>query len=348
MDMASRKYSLCLLTGLLLVLSACFPQSTPQPQPSTCPNTPTYSPSTGQFDGSLARQYLQALSQTIGPRSPGTPAEAQAAQYVRTTLEGMGYTVQVQPFSFTPAWKSTGDMKTTLSSANVMAVKTGSSSREIIVGAHYDSGDEGRGADDNASGVAVLLETAREIRNLPTPCTIRFIAFGAEEDDLDGSRYYTDHMSNAEVQNTVAMINLDSLAAGDIAYVYGNAGDQSLRSWIMTLATQANIHLETRTAAQLDGTDGTPCECSDYSPFQSLGIPFAYFEATDWNIVNGNSDDIGMIQVNPIYGDDGEIWHTQYDTVQYIDSTFPGRIDQHLHLFVTLLANTLTQITACP
>ena len=116
-----------------------------------------------------------------------------------------------------------------ITSANVVAVKKGTSAQEIIVGAHYDSTDAGPGADDNASGVAVMLEVAKLVSEQTTPYTIRFIAFGAEESGLLGSYAYLNQMSQEEFENIIAMIDLDSLVAGDIAYVYSDEGQQSAR-----------------------------------------------------------------------------------------------------------------------
>ncbi len=297
---------------------------------------PTPTKAASAPSGSIARRHLVALSKEIGLRQAGSRQEAQAAEYIQAAFEGYGYPTQVQPFSFT----AQDDRKKT--SANVIAAKPGLSPREIIVGAHYDSTGDGQGADDNASGVAVMLQVAESLQSIQTPYTIRFIAFGAEEEDLDGSRYYVRQMSKADIQNTVGMINLDSLTAGDIAYVYGDAGAGSMRDWILKMARDASLGLETKAASELDAPDGTPCDCADYGPFQDAGIPFVYFEATNWNL--GEKD--GMTQVAKHLGQRGKIWHTRYDTLDYLDSTFPGRVDQHLNLFVTLLYNTLTQFNA--
>ena len=282
--------------------------------------------------GQAARQYLEALANDIGGRWPGTEEDAAAAEFIQEAFEELGYAVEVQPFTFYDE-----DEEADMDAANLIVVHEGLSEQQIIVGAHYDSGDEADGADDNASGVAVLLEVAGLVRGVDTPYTIVFIAFGAEENDLDGSRHYVNEMSSSEVANTIAMINLDSLIAGDLAYVYGDAGPGTLRDWILDLAASADIPLEGKTAAEMDNDDGTPCACADYDAFQRAGIPFAYFEATNWNL--GAHD--GMTQVDPQYGDGGEVRHTQYDTLEYIEATFPGRIDHHLNLFVTLLLNTL-------
>ncbi len=298
--------------------------TTPAESPGTAPSQPAY--------GEIAYQHLLALSEDIGPRVAGSREEAQAAEYIANTLEEYGYETEMQFFSF-DSRRGESD------SANVIAVLPGQSSEEIIVGAHYDSVDDGSGADDNASGVAVLLEVAALLQDAETPYTVRLIAFGAEEVDLDGSRYYVEQMDDREIENTVAMINLDSLIAGDIAYVYGDAGSGSLRDWLLRRASTTNLDLDTRPASDLDEEDGSPCDCADYGPFQEVGIPFAYFESTNWNL----GDEDGMTQVDPRWGEDGAIWHTEYDDVDYIDATFPGRIDQRLNLFVTLVYDALTE-----
>lgn len=329
-----------LLLLCLLSLLACDFVSLPyaeEPEEETTPPTtirPVTKTPSGVTYGAIARQHLAALCEEIGPRLPGSAEEAEAAEYIQAAFKSYGYNPQMQRFAFT------NDDDEELESANVIAVKRGVSSEAIIVGAHYDSVDDGNGADDNAAGVAALLEVARLLQDAQTPYTIHFVAFGAEEADMDGSHYYVEQMSKADIKNTVAMINLDSLIAGDIAYVYGDAGRGSLRDWIIQAAADAGFDLQARTAKQLDYPDGTPCDCADYDAFQEAGIPFAFFEATNWDL----SPD-AMTQVDPDLGEDGVIRHTEYDTLDYIDATFPGRIDKHLNVFITLLYDALTQFT---
>ena len=312
--------------------------STEEPQENITPPTAIRPPSTtpsGVTYGAIARRHLVALCEEIGPRLPGSPEEAEAAEYIKAAFKTYGYNPEVQHFSFT----SEDDEE--LESANVIAVKRGMSAEEIIVGAHYDSVDDADGADDSASGVAVLLEVARLLQDVQTPYTIRFIAFGAEEAGVYGSHHYVEQMDKAAIKNTVGMINLDSLIAGDITYVYGDAGRGSLRDWIIRAAADAGFDLEARTAKELDYPDGTPCDCADYDAFQEAGIPFAYFEATNWDLAPD-----AMTQVDTNLGEDGKIRHTEYDTLDYIDATFPDRIDNHLNVFITLLYDALTRFTA--
>src|SRR5437660_1713645 len=114
-------------------------------------------------------------------------------------------------------------------SFNVVGILPGSDPKlkdeAIVIGAHYDhlgrggpeslaprEGDIHHGADDNASGVAGLIELARMLstQNPKPRRTVVFIAFSGEEEGLIGSSYYVSHPI-VPLQNTVAMINMDMI-----------------------------------------------------------------------------------------------------------------------------------------
>ncbi len=85
----------------------------------------------------------------------------------------------------------------------------------VVVGAHYDSFMGTVGADDNASGVAVVLELARRLASKPTPRTIRFVAFANEEPPffrlpLMGSLRYADSC-RASGDQIVSMMSIDGI-----------------------------------------------------------------------------------------------------------------------------------------
>jgi alkaline phosphatase isozyme conversion protein len=287
--------------------------------------------------GAIARKHIEALSVGIGQRIAGTEGERAARDYIVKTFESLGYQPKVQDFSTT--YEDEDGNEISIRSANVIAVKPGLLKKEIIVGAHYDSvGDAGRGADDNASGVSVLLEVAEKIRSLDTPYTIRFITFGCEEVDLNGSSAYVGQMSRAEIDNTLAMINLDSVSAGDNTYFYSDEGQKArVRDWALAWAAKHGFDLQTIKNVDLNDEDGYGT--SDHFAFQHVGILFGYFEATNWTL--GDHD--GYTQVDPKFGEAGEIWHTQFDTLDYLDKTFPGRVDAHLNSFVSVLQAILTE-----
>jgi alkaline phosphatase isozyme conversion protein len=319
---------------LALILNGCgvvkvtnTPAANAAPVASLIPlGTPTV-----QYGTEVARPLIRDFS-NIGPRTPGSEGEAKTAEYIESVFKAIGYVPESQPFT-----ANAGNQ--TINSTNVIALKQGNSTQEIIVGAHYDASGEGSGADDNASGVAVMLETAKLVQNIQTPYSIRFIAFGAEEAGLLGSYAHLNQMSQQEFENAVAMIDLDSLIAGDTAYVLSDEGVQSfVCDWALEWALGNGFTLQT--IQNLDLTDpATKKGYSDYSAFRDAGIPFAYF--TSGNFGQGNQP--SQAQVDVRYGDQGIIRHTKYDTLAYLDATFPGRVDQRLNLFISVLYNLLTQ-----
>ena len=322
---------------LALVLNGCggaIQLSTPVPPTLAVATLVPLGTPSAKYGQEVARPLIRDLT-NFGSRLAGSDAEAQAAQYIVTVFKAIGYNPETRPFTANAAGK-------TISSANIVAIKKGSSSQEIIVGAHYDSSAAGPGADDNASGVAVMLEVAKLIQNVATPYTIRFIAFGAEESGLLGSYAYLNQMTQEEFENSIAMVDLDSLVAGDIAYVYSDEGKQSVvRDWALEWASGNGFDLQTIKNVELaDPASGKGS--SDYAAFRDAGIPFAYFQTTNWTI----GDKKGSTQVDPRFGEHGVIRNTKYDTLAYLDASFPGRVDNHLNLIISVLNAFLTQYEA--
>ena len=284
--------------------------------------------------GQAARVHLEDIANKFGARVPGSEEEATTASYIQSVLKRLNYEVIKQEFQFTNE-----EDQTSLNSANLIAIKQGDSARQIILGAHYDSPAEGaKGADDNASGVALLLEMAQKIKNIQTPYTIRFIAFGSEENNLDGSKYYVQQMDEKEIQNTIVMINLDSLISGDNAYIFGKSAPGSVRDWIVNYARESGLNLQPKKETDMFKPDGSHCDCSDIDSFLNANIPFVLFET---NKLDVNRE--GTIQTDEKFGVDGAIRHTEYDTIEYIDKQFPGRIDAYFNLFGKLVYKVLTE-----
>jgi len=120
----------------------------------------------------LAR-HVAVLAAEIGPRNVFRPAAlAQAAAYIRDQFAAWGYAVAAQ------AYRSHGQ-----ECLNLEASIPGSRrpAEIVVAGAHYDTVEGSPGADDNASGVAGLLEIARALRSARPARTIRLVAFVNEE-----------------------------------------------------------------------------------------------------------------------------------------------------------------------
>jgi hypothetical protein len=112
------------------------------------------------------------------------PGNKLASEYLFNTYKSFGYTPEYQWFS--PRNALGGQ------TANVLATLKGTVNPELVyvVSSHYDSVAVGPGADDDTSGTAALLETARIMAGHPMPATIVFASFTGEEAGLLGSREF--------------------------------------------------------------------------------------------------------------------------------------------------------------
>jgi hypothetical protein len=110
------------------------------------------------------------------------PGNGKAIEYLQATLRGWGYEPELQWFEPRPGVRS----------ANVVATLRGTTDPDLeyVVGAHFDSVEEGPGSDDNGSGTTMLLETARVLARRPQRATIKFVWFTGEEAGLRGSREF--------------------------------------------------------------------------------------------------------------------------------------------------------------
>jgi Zn-dependent M28 family amino/carboxypeptidase len=119
-------------------------------------------------------RHVRELAGRIGERnSVHYGALEEAAAYVERELAALGYTVTSQ------RWTTAGDQ--TFRNLEVTISGRARATEVVVVGAHYDSNRGTPGADDNASGVAALLELARLLRGDSLPRTIRLVAFANEE-----------------------------------------------------------------------------------------------------------------------------------------------------------------------
>jgi hypothetical protein len=130
------------------------------------------------------KRHVEALAGRIGERNVWRPeALAAAAGYIRASLEGAGYAVQAQSF------ESRGR---TLQNLEVELPGDTAPREIIVVGAHYDSIAGTPGANDNASGVAALLEIARLLAGNSYPRSVRLVAFANEEPPF----FYSEEMGS--------------------------------------------------------------------------------------------------------------------------------------------------------
>lgn len=295
--------------------------------------------------GEYAYSVLQYIDQNLVERRAGTDQEKKMAEYLKEQLESFGYEVTVQPFSYTRRGE-------TYNSQNVIVTKKGESSKEVIVGAHYDSVGT-HGVDDNGSGTVVNLETAKRFVNKKTPYTIKFVFFGAEEAGLRGSKAYSDAMTDEEVANTLYMLNMDSILAGTYRYIYsGNYNEETGKvedTWPVEQAMELSNALGTdmrfnNTELNYDYPSPSTGDWSDHANFRNK-MPYLYFEAVNWDVLDDPE--------HPEWGSSGayeteigEVMHSsERDNLEFIESTWGTRGKDTITAFCTLIDSVLCQVS---
>ena len=177
-------------------------------------------------------------------------------------------------------------------SRNVIAELPGAGDGVVVVGAHYDTVPGVDGANDNASGTGALLALAGELAGRSFPFTLRFIAFGSEETGLHGSRHYVGQLTDGELAEIKAMVNLDSVGGGSSLHA---TGDRWLTAPVAETADREGIAL---TVGR-----GNRGSSSDHASFRDAWVPVIYF----------HSDDSSRI-------------HTPQDTLEYVNPTLLGDV----------------------
>ena len=127
------------------------------------------------------KKHINRLAVDIGPRPVTNELSIKKTEnYITNYFKNIGLQVQLQQYKY--------------GNYDITNIITGSqenllSSKYYVIGAHYDSVPETYGADDNASGIAVLLELARYTMQEKISLPVRFVAFTAEEPPTFGTRY---------------------------------------------------------------------------------------------------------------------------------------------------------------
>lgn len=281
--------------------------------------------------GKDALKHVEQLSKT--PRISGSKSIINSQKYIKNEFQKYGYNVYEQNFE----WPIKNQNKL---SKNLIAHKKGLNKTQIIIGAHYDSSNS-NGADDNASGIGVLLELSEKLSKIVLPYTIKFIAFDAEELGLFGSRFFVKNMSEEEKSNTILYINIDSILSGDDLYIYGDNGARGwFRDQILELSNKENMGIKTSPGLKSDYVSILEGECFDYSDhvyFRQEGIPFAYFESTNWESFNEQTG-----YPNYRNSDLGMIIHSNNDNLDYILKNLKSKPIENLNKTLSLLYKALT------
>jgi Iap family predicted aminopeptidase len=224
------------------------------------------------MDARAALRDIRHLASDIGPREATSRQFAEAATFVEKRFERLGYDVRRTTVRV-PAGISWGTPVRRGTSVNVIAEPKDFDANEphVVVGAHLDTVPVAPGAEDNASGIAVMLQLAAMVSRQPTGIPVQFIAFGAEEprgsgDALHhfGSRQHVANLDRSERHAIQAMVALDRVGvrASYVPVCTANSEGNRVRDDVRAAPRRADI--PTRTCTNYT---------SDHWSYAKAGVP---------------------------------------------------------------------------
>lgn len=307
-----RIFALSNLFLLILFQAACAPLPTPATisvliQTLTPTAVPTPTPAPRKFDGAHAFQYYLVEQMRLGPRPAGSTANRATGNYILAQLEGSNWKTETQEFVYR-----------NVPVRNIIGKTAESRGPIIILGAHYDTRKRADrdnahpdqpvpGANDGASGVAVLIELARtlDVSKLRNEVWLAF--FDAEDDgELDGwpwsvgATYLAEHLNS----KPEAVVIIDMVGDADQNIYYEQNSDAQLQQQLWSIAARLGYASEFIAQYKWSMED-------DHTPFLQRGI-----RAVD------------------IIDFDYPYWHTTEDTTDKVSALSLGRVGRVLQTWL--------------
>lgn len=281
------------------------------------PTEPLGSGPPPRFDAARAYALVAEIAARFPGRVTGTPTDAAAARWVGEQLGALGLVVSEQRFR---AFGATDRLAWGWhEGVNVTGVHPGQTDAIILFGAHRDiAPTSGPGADDNASGTAVLLELARALTATPHRYTYVFVSFGAEEIGLGGSAHFAAHWP--DLPRLRLMLNFDMLGWRDAVatrvehWTYLPLPATAL---LRAMAAREPDAIQLSRAKTLWQVAGLIEPGSDSAPFALRGYPVLFF-------VDGP----------PRPGAPPHCYHAPCDTVEQVSAEALGRAGRFAEEYV--------------
>ncbi|HUX10885.1 MAG TPA: M28 family peptidase [Terriglobia bacterium] len=196
---------------------------------------------------------------------------------------------------------------------NIICTLSGSSHSVIIVGAHTDHAEAGKGVVDDWSGAALLPALVESLRAAPRRHTFLFIGFTDEEEGLVGSHYYVRHLSRAQVHDIRAMVNLECLGLTPTK-VWADRANRQLLAGLITIARHYKLDLQ--------GVNVDRVGDDDTHPFLWRHVPVITIHSVTqdtWSILHSVRDNPSAINFNDYYNS----YRLVVAYLAYLDATLP-------------------------
>jgi hypothetical protein len=270
--------------------------------------------------------------------NPSDSAFDNSAEYIYEKFKSYGLDVEYDPFILSTGFDPRGRVALhgggTYEVRNIIATLHGTDTKNdslFIICAHYDSCAfnsrdwfskwktmEAPGANDNASGVSCVLESARILSKTKPDTTIKFIAFAGEELGLVGSKHYV----NSTKESIAGVLNMDTIGYEKDAMDISIDTDKNSK-WLLKAITDAKKDYD------IDiGIDDTPLKDfeADHLPFRDNDISAVWINETGKDDMDKAMNDWG--------------WHTTSDKIENLNIEFIARITQLTIATLSELANS--------
>lgn len=236
--------------------------------------------------------------ENLGVKRKGTIALQNTLDWLKAAYQSYGYSAaQLQEYSFT---NGTSICK------NLVVTKVGTlyPNTYVIICGHYDT-INGRGTNDNGSGVVTILEVARLLQNIPTEYSIKFINFSGEEDGLVGSQHFVSTVVNATnpKMDIKLVFNIDEV--GGRANMVNNTitCERDTGSPTSNNAASNTITNELMNCVELYSplnTNLSYAYASDYMPFEDNNeVITGFFEINETPHRHSSTD--LLVNMDPVY-----------------------------------------------
>lgn len=274
--------ALALSSVAVLILSGCAGMTETQRAPETSAEVAATPIS---YDQLMADVRILSADDMEG-RDTGAPGGERARAYIVSRFEALGVAAppmgRLQPFA---ALGRTREGPKTFNGVNIMGLIEGTRvpDRYIVITAHYDHvGSNGgqiyNGADDNASGVATMLEIADRLKASAPEHSVIFVAFDGEERGLLGAKHFV--QAPPVPLSSIAMnLNFDMIARAETdgkLWVTGTYQNPTFRPILETIPANGAVSLAFGKDTPQDTGENNWVEASDQGAFFAAQVPFLY------------------------------------------------------------------------
>ena len=296
----------------------------------------------GTPHGYIGHWYVRHISTYLPSRVPFTYRELDAALWLEQMLYAKGFSecqVRLQTFSYSDisVWEDyfgwgipgldaakrqgwTDGHEVRGYSQNIIVTIPGRSAQTVIIGAHYDS-LRYPGTSDNASGTALLMESAQRMLAEDNYYTLMYVFFGAHEIGLFGGFYFYNSLSPEEREAIVMFIQADVLIEGpDLVFSTGYGFDLNTNE------------LSEKMAAKI----------GSFSEEHGIQIRQAPVMGSEkWLFLYKGHTTLSFWGIDPY--NFTNFLHSERDCYEYISAMFPGMIERAMNVFALLLEGILMQ-----